>query len=84
MVSFDGAARGNPGPAAYGVCLWWGTWHGRGFDARGLILQEGRTLGKTTNNVAEAWGLSRAVKEVSAWHISTSWKLAETLEHSDR
>ena len=24
LFSFDGAARGNPGPTASGVCGWWG------------------------------------------------------------
>ena len=26
MFSFDGAARGNPGPSSLGHCAWWGTW----------------------------------------------------------
>jgi ribonuclease HI len=41
----DGAARGNPGPAAIGFAL---------FDADGVALAEmGGVIGETTNNVAE-------------------------------
>lgn len=41
----DGAARGNPGPAAGGVVI---------EDDQGhLLWQEGRYFGETTNNVAE-------------------------------
>jgi probable phosphoglycerate mutase len=45
----DGGARGNPGPAAYGYVL----------EARdGTILaQEGKSIGRATNNVAEYSGL---------------------------
>ncbi len=45
----DGASRGNPGPAAFGVVL---------VDATGRIVQEfGQALGKATNNEAEYRGL---------------------------
>ena len=45
----DGAARGNPGPAAYGWVL---------DDGRGVPLAEGGArLGVATNNVAEYKGL---------------------------
>jgi ribonuclease HI len=45
----DGAARGNPGPAAAGVAL---------FNEKGRILQEsGFFLGEATNNVAETLAL---------------------------
>ena len=41
----DGGARGNPGPAAIGVVV---------KDGEGKIIHQfGRTIGKTTNNVAE-------------------------------
>lgn len=44
-VFTDGGARGNPGPAAYGVFIQ---------DTSGQVLwKEGKTLGSTTNNVAE-------------------------------
>jgi ribonuclease HI len=56
ILSIDGAARGNPGPAAIGIVL---------TDAKGIVIEEhGQLLGETTNNVAEyralLWGLERA------------------------
>ncbi|MHB1505957.1 MAG: ribonuclease HI family protein [Sulfobacillus sp.] len=52
----DGAARGNPGPAAAGMVI---------EDDQGQVIwKEGRYLGETTNNVAEyqalLWGLEKA------------------------
>lgn len=45
IVNTDGASRGNPGPASYGYLI---------KNKNGLILhQEGKAIGKTTNNVAE-------------------------------
>lgn len=44
-VFTDGGARGNPGPAAIGVVV---------FDAAGKqLVKFGKTIGSTTNNVAE-------------------------------
>lgn len=49
MVYTDGAARGNPGPAAAGYAI---------FDADGKLLDKGaKTLGRRTNNEAEYEGL---------------------------
>lgn len=49
----DGGARGNPGPAAYGVVV---------KDETGKILHaEGRYIGETTNNQAEYQGLVAAL-----------------------
>lgn len=62
MFSFDGAARGNPGAASYGLCAWWGRFHEGMFSAEGLLIQKGHCLGIGTNNVAEALGLAAAVK----------------------
>jgi ribonuclease HI len=51
----DGAARGNPGPAAYAYVI-----HG----AAGAILAEhSQCLGETTNNVAEYVALVRALEK---------------------
>jgi len=48
-LRIDGAAKGNPGPAACGVVL---------RDARGeTLLAEGQYLGRGTNNFAEYQGL---------------------------
>jgi probable phosphoglycerate mutase len=50
----DGGARGNPGPAGYGVHV---------EDADGTVLAElHRALGIATNNVAEYNGLLAALK----------------------
>ncbi len=62
----DGAARGNPGPAAIGFAL---------FDADGVALAEmGGVIGETTNNVAEyealVAGLETALdREVAAIEV---------------
>jgi ribonuclease HI len=56
----DGAARGNPGPAAIGIVL---------TDARGKVLQEfGERIGETTNNVAEYRALVRGLTLAAALH----------------
>ncbi len=45
VANIDGGARGNPGPAAYGVVI---------RNARGEVIKEwGEYLGIQTNNVAE-------------------------------
>jgi len=53
LATIDGAARGNPGPAAYGVVF---------EDARGNVKEQlARRLGKATNNVAEYRALLAAL-----------------------
>ncbi|MGE3807279.1 MAG: ribonuclease HI family protein [Gemmataceae bacterium] len=52
-IHIDGAARGNPGPAAYGIVL--------ARDGQ-PTLEEGGCLGSTTNNVAEYTALVRALQ----------------------
>ncbi|HEX6101288.1 MAG TPA: ribonuclease HI family protein [Thermoanaerobaculia bacterium] len=49
----DGAARGNPGPAGYGVYMKTGS---------GEIIEVSGFLGHTTNNVAEYSGLLDALE----------------------
>lgn len=53
----DGACRGNPGPASYGYCL---------VEEDETIFEEGKTIGVTTNNVAEykavVVGLAKALE----------------------
>ncbi len=53
IVHIDGASRGNPGPAAYGVMM-------ESADGSRLAAFSGY-LGKTTNNVAEYQGLLAAL-----------------------
>jgi ribonuclease HI len=49
VLSVDGASRGNPGPAAYGVVV---------RDAEGAVVAElSERIGDATNNVAEYAGL---------------------------
>ncbi len=57
VATIDGAARGNPGPASYGIVF---------EDAKGKVLAQlnGR-LGKATNNVAEYRALLAALKYAS-------------------
>lgn len=50
----DGGARGNPGPAAYGVVV-------KDLDGN-ILVSEGVYIGKTTNNQAEYQGLVAALE----------------------
>lgn len=53
LLSFDGASRGNPGPAAYGFVI---------VDDSGVILQSGSGyLGEETCNYAEYMGLYKGI-----------------------
>ena len=59
VLYFDGACRGNPGPSSYGV------WSPSG-------IRIGKTIGRTTNNVAEWQGLLaalRAARGAGADHV---------------
>jgi ribonuclease HI len=67
----DGAARGNPGPAAIGVVL---------RDANGTEIEAfGQVIGETTNNEAEyralLRGLARAAKHGDEVEIRTDSEL---------
>jgi ribonuclease HI len=53
-VNFDGASKGNPGPAGYGTVL-------RNSDGEILGLEAG-FIGDTTNNVADLTGLLRGLQ----------------------
>ena len=54
ILQSDGAARGNPGPAAFGaVAMDPGT---------GEVFAVGRAMGNTTNNVAEYQGIIEALR----------------------
>lgn len=53
-INIDGAARGNPGPAAVGIVI---------ADSAGLPLREcGECIGRATNNVAEYSALLRGLE----------------------
>lgn len=67
----DGAARGNPGPAAYGVVF---------KDASGKVLARLKArLGTTTNNVAEYRGLIAAL----AYAHRQGWRRLKILTDSE-
>ena len=88
VFSFDGAARGNPGKASYGVCGWWGHFKSGIFQPRGLLLhvQRGCRLATSTNNVAEAHGLASAVKvclQYYGWVIQQSSDLAQHIMNQE-
>jgi ribonuclease HI len=52
-ANIDGGSRGNPGPAAYGVVI---------RDPRGeIVARLKKYIGRTTNNVAEYYGLIAAL-----------------------
>jgi ribonuclease HI len=52
-ANIDGASRGNPGPAAYGVVI---------HDSRGQVVAKiKKYIGRATNNVAEYYGLIAAL-----------------------
>jgi probable phosphoglycerate mutase len=54
-INFDGASKGNPGPAGYGAVI-------RNSEGEILILTAGY-LGETTNNVAELTGLLQGLRQ---------------------
>jgi len=56
IVNTDGASRGNPGPASYGFVI---------KNVKGEILyKEGKTIGVTTNNVAEYMAVLRGIEHI--------------------
>jgi ribonuclease HI len=57
-LNIDGGSRGNPGPAAYGVVV---------RDARGeIVARLKKYIGRSTNNVAEYYGLIAAMDYAQA------------------
>jgi probable phosphoglycerate mutase len=61
VAYIDGGARGNPGPAGYGVRI---------EDAGGTLIEEfSGAIGTATNNVAEYRGLLAALEWAVAHHV---------------
>ncbi len=61
----DGASRGNPGPSSFGYVI-----YGEDGD---IVVKVGRTIGSTTNNVAEYEGLIQGLehcKELKASDVT--------------
>lgn len=57
-VYFDGASRGNPGPAAIGWVI---------VTDDGIVTEGGKRIGETTNNQAEYEGLIHALEVASEY-----------------
>lgn len=75
VATIDGAARGNPGPAAYGVIF-----ESRSSGTRQKVVAHlsGR-LGKATNNVAEY----RALLATLAYALKQGWKALKVRTDSE-
>jgi ribonuclease HI len=56
QINIDGAARGNPGPAAFAFVI---------RQAGRLLVEEAGSLGRQTNNVAEYTALVRALEHAA-------------------
>lgn len=54
IIYTDGASRGNPGPASYGFII--------SSDSGNILYREGKTIGITTNNVAEYSAVLQALR----------------------
>lgn len=54
IIYADGGSRGNPGPSAYGFVIY--------DNELKIIREEGKTIGISTNNVAEYMGVVSALK----------------------
>jgi len=59
IIHTDGGARGNPGPAAIGVVI-----EENGKEIAGF----GKTIGETTNNVAEYTAVIEALQKIKKIH----------------
>jgi ribonuclease HI len=67
-VYFDGASRGNPGPAAVGYVI---------VNSSGIVAEGGEVIDETTNNRAEYEALIRALE------VATDYGLAEVEVRGD-
>ena len=59
---FDGASRGNPGPAAIGWVI---------VDSSGIVAEGGERVGETTNNRAEYDALTRVLELAADYGFET-------------
>jgi ribonuclease HI len=67
IIHTDGGARGNPGPAAIGVVI-------ENVETK-KVTGFGKTIGETTNNVAEYTGVIEALKTVKTMMVSSDNQL---------
>lgn len=70
IIHTDGGARGNPGPAAIGVVI---EHNGK------TVTSFGKTIGETTNNVAEYTAVIEALKFLKSYHGKIDFFLDSTL-----
>lgn len=56
IINTDGASRGNPGPASYGFVI--------KNENDEVLYKEGKTIGVTTNNVAEYTAVLKGVEYI--------------------
>ncbi len=73
FINPDGASRGNPGPASYGFVI--------RTEGGKIIYQEGKTIGVSTNNIAEYTAVFKAL-EYLAKHTKESSYDIEVLADS--
>ena len=71
VANIDGGARGNPGPAAYGVII--------RNEKREVLVELGEYLGIRTNNVAEYSGLLAALD----WTVQEKYPSLKVLSDSE-
>lgn len=64
VVHTDGAARGNPGPAAIGIVIQ--------DDSGHTVYESSRTLGVHTNNEAEYMALIAALQHLRSMHAKAA------------
>jgi len=64
VVHTDGAARGNPGPAAIGIVIQ--------DDSGHTVYESSRTLGVHTNNEAEYLALIAALQHLRSMHAKAA------------
>lgn len=70
IVHTDGGARGNPGPAAIGVVIEKEKPHQE-------LARFGRTIGESTNNVAEYTAVSEALERIKTYELRSEDKARE-------
>jgi len=68
IIHTDGGARGNPGPAAVGVVIEERDTNG----AAKSVVKFGKTIGETTNNVAEYTAVTEALRHVGQMKADVS------------
>lgn len=69
----DGGSRGNPGPSAIGIVF---------IKDKNIIFRYNEYIGNTTNNIAEATAISKAL-QIAKDNIVIKWKNCEIILYTD-